>query len=102
TYAHLFHEELRLVQRAMQLAIHGRSACLDVGDVEDMRVRAAREADGEPVSHRRVRAVTAGDVGRLAGFFRAVGAPQTRAHAVARVLEAKELDAALDGHAELA
>src|SRR5262245_66262572 len=85
----------------MELAIHDRPACLDVGDIEEVRVGATGEADAEPLPHGRVGAVAAGEIRGLAGFLRAVGAPQACAHAVARILEAQELDAALDRHAHL-
>ena len=56
----------RRVQRRVQLAVHRRAARFDVGDVEEMVVRAAGKPDPQGLAHGRMRAVAAGDVGRLA------------------------------------
>ena len=58
----------------MQFAVHHRAARLDIGDVEEMVVRAAGKPIAKAFAHGGVRAVAAGEVGGLARVRGAVGA----------------------------
>ncbi len=80
----------------MQLAVHHGAARLDIGDVEEMVVRAARETDAQPLAHGGMRAVAAGDIKSLARVGAAIGAFEPGAHACRRLLEPDELRLALD------
>ncbi len=61
----------------------------------------ARAAGTQHVADGGAGAVTAGEIGRFAGFLGPVGAAQAGQHAAAAVLEAEELGPALDRDAEL-
>src|SRR5438128_696062 len=76
------------------------AADFHVGDVEEMVVGPTREADAEALAHARVRAVAAGEVGRLTRLVRSVRALQAGHHAPGVVLEFHELGATLDLDAE--
>ena len=56
----------------MQLAIGHRSAGGDVGDIEKMRIGAAREAHLQCPAHRRMGPVAAGDIERLDRLLAAI------------------------------
>ena len=45
-------KKIARVQRGVQLAVHRRAARVDVGDVEEMVVRAARKSDAERLPDR--------------------------------------------------
>ena len=83
----------------MQFAVHHRAARVDVGDVKEMVVGAAGKTNRQALADGGVRAVAAGEIGRLTRARVAVGALETRAHAVRRLLERHELRLALDRHA---
>ena len=92
-------DELRLVQRSVQLPVHLRATRLDVRDVEEMLVRAAGESDAERLARGRVRAVAARKVRGLESLLGSVGVTKTRHDTGAGVFESQELDGALDFHA---
>ena len=85
----------------MQLAIHHRPAPLCVGDIEEVRIGAAREAGAQDVTHRGTGTVTPGEVLCLADLLGSVRPSQAGQHASAIVFEAQELSLALDGHARI-
>src|SRR6266851_686245 len=89
--------EVARVQRHVQLAVHQRSARLDVGYVEKMLVGAARRADVEPFAHGRAGAVAAGEEDRLAR----PSPVEPRRDPATHFVEVDELDPALDLHAQL-
>ena len=80
----------------MQLAVHHRPAPFGVGDVEEVGVGAAREADAQHLAHPGAGAVAAGDVIRLACLLGPVRPLQPRQHAGAALFEAEKLRPALD------
>src|SRR5205085_4905329 len=82
--------EIALVDRHVELTVDHRTARLDVGDVEQMLVRSAREGDAEVLADGRARAVAAGEECGAAGR-----SLQLRLYAIARLLEAEELHPAL-------
>ncbi len=71
-------EEIGLVEIDMQFAIDGGPGRLDVGDVEDLPIGAARKAGADGLAHDRAGAVAAGDVGRRAATSWPSG-PRSRA-----------------------
>src|SRR4051812_33584369 len=83
----------------MQLAIHHRPAPLCVGNIEQVRIGAAREAGTQGFTHRGTGSVTPGEVIRLAYLLAPVRSSQASQHASSIVFEAEELGLALDGHA---
>ncbi len=89
-------DEIAFVDRDVQLAVHHRSARLDVSDVEEVFVGAAGEFKVQPGPYGRVRAVAAGQERGLAS-----GALEPRHDAAVRFLEVKELRSSLDLHAQL-
>ena len=65
-------EEVGVVEGDVELAIGDRAARLDVGDVEEVRVLAAREADVERLTDDGAGAVAASEEGAAAGLLGAV------------------------------
>ncbi len=94
-------KKIARVQRDVQLAVHRRAARFDVGDVEQVIVRAARETDRQRLPHRGTRAVAAGDEGGLARLGGSVRPLESREHTAVRFLERHELCLALDFDAGL-
>ena len=92
-------EEIGSVQRDVQFAVQRRSACLDVGDVEQMFIRAARKADLQRLAHGGMGSVAPGNVRRLARFHFPIRPLQTGEHTIRSILEAQKLRWALDPHA---
>ena len=66
-------EEVRPVERNVQLVIHHRPACLDVRHVEHVRVGSAGKIRAEDLAHFRVRAVAAGNIRGFTRSFAAIG-----------------------------
>jgi hypothetical protein len=93
--------EIRFIKRNVKLVIDDGSARLGVGDIEPVRVRAARESDVHQFAHFRARAVATREIRRFAGFLAAVGHSKTRDDAVAAIIEGNELDRSLDFDTEL-
>ena len=93
-------QEIGLVEIDMQLAIH-RCACgLDVGDVKEVTVGAARKAGADCLPHGRTRAVAADDISRLAVVLLAVRPTQPRQHAALAIGEADQFGPPFDCDAE--
>ena len=102
--AFAFHVEHRqqvcFIQVDVDAVADRGAACGDVGDVEQVLVRAAAEIGADHFAHDRARAVTAGNEGAAAALLGAVGSPKGRAHAVAVIFEGRQLCLSLDGDAE--
>ena len=80
----------------MQLAIHHRPTPFCIGDIEEVRIGAARKAGAQDVTHRGPGTVTPGEVLCLADRLGSVRPSQAGQHARAIVVEAQELRFALD------
>jgi len=89
-------EEIRFVERHVQLVIHDGAGGLRVGDVEDVRVGAAGKRRAEDLAHPGAGAVASDEPRRFARFLRAVGTLQPRGDAVAVIVESNELQRPLD------
>src|SRR5207248_607101 len=76
--------------------IEQRPAGLDIRDVEEVLVRASREADAEFLADGRMRAVAAAEKHRLA-----LSTIQARRDAIACLREVDQLGVALDTNAQL-
>jgi len=83
----------------VKLAVGARSLRFEIGDVEDVRVRAARKSEAEPMPRGRARAVAAREVRGLARLGPSVAPREESAHGVTVDLEARERRAALDDDA---
>src|SRR2546421_1004826 len=84
----------------MQLAIERSAGGLDVRDIEEMAVGAARKAGADCFPDSRTRAIAARDVACLTIALLAVRAAQPRQHAVLAIGEADQLGPPLDRDAE--
>ncbi len=91
-------QEVGLVERDVQLLVEHRALGLDVGDVEQLDICAAREAGVQLAAHHRPGPVAAADVAGLADLLAAVGALQPGLDALRRLLEPEQLDGPLDLH----
>src|SRR5260370_20359898 len=85
----------------MEFAVHRWAGGLDIRDIEQVLVGAARISRAHRLAHDRVRAVASGDVGGLACLFPAVGSAQTRAAAAAFLTVAEAVGLPLDRDAHL-
>src|SRR5262245_47861268 len=89
-------EEVGAVERNVNLTIHHRSACFDVGHVEEVLVGSAREADRRGLADPGMGTVTAGDKRRLARLETAVCVLELRDDMIAAFFEANEFCLPLD------
>ncbi len=80
----------------MQLAVHRRSARLHVGDIEEVGVGPAGEADLQRLAYAGMRAVAARDIGGIARLPRSIHPFQVRTHSIDVILEVEKLRLALD------
>src|SRR6516225_889205 len=92
-----YREEVGLLEIGMECWAGG----LDIRDIKQVLVGAARISRAHCLAHDRVRAIASGDVGCLACFFPAVGPAQTRDDAAAFITVAEEFGPPLDRDAEL-
>ncbi len=74
----------------MQFPIDSGPGGIDIGDVEDVLIGAARKSNARRLAHRRARAITADDVGGFASLA-AAGIAKLRDDTVAVVRVANEL-----------
>ena len=89
-------EEVGIIERHVELAVHDGAARLHVGDVEQVLVGASRKSDAQDLAHDGMRTVATGDVRGAAVLLRAVGPAETRGYVIAAVLEVDQRRAALD------
>src|SRR4030095_14964093 len=89
-------EEVSRVQRGVDLAVHCRAARFHIGDVKEMVVGAAREADRPGLPDRRMCAVAAGDIRDLTSFSRSIALLESDEHTTGRLLERHKLCLALN------
>ena len=98
-------EEVGVVERDVKLAVGDGAVGDDVGDVEEVRVLAAGEADIERLPHDRAGAVAAGKKSTAAGLLRAVGEAKTGGDrgvgGSGGFGEGEKLGGALDGNSKL-
>jgi hypothetical protein len=85
----------------MELTVHHRAQGRYVGNVEHVRVRAARKANSKNFPHRGVRAVATSDVLGFTRFLGAVRAPQTSENAIATFLKVQEFGRPFNQNASL-
>ncbi len=71
-------EEVRVVERDVELAVGDRAGGLNIRDVEEVRVLSPGEADVELLPHDRARSVAARQEVTPAALFRAVGEAELR------------------------
>src|SRR5262249_6109071 len=96
-----YREEVGLLEIGMEFAVDCWAGGLDIRDIEQVLVGAARISRAHCLAHDRVRAIASGDVGCLACFFPAVGPAQTRDDAAAFITVAEEFGPPLDRDAQL-
>src|SRR5258708_4052048 len=84
----------------MQFAVERRAGRINIGDIEDLPIGAARKACTDHLAHDRAGAVAAGDVERLAGFLPSLSPTKAGSHALAFVREPDQFSPALDRDAE--
>jgi len=92
-------EKIRDVEADMNFAIHRRAVSCHVGDIEEVVVRPAGEADPQGLAYGGMRAVASGDESSRARFHSAIRASEPGNYTRGRILEAQQLRAALDRHA---
>jgi hypothetical protein len=82
----------------MDVAVGRRPGSVHIGDIEQSGIGATRKARRQLLPDRRMRAITAGEVGRVADLLRAVRALEDRAYLVGVLLETDQRRAALHVH----
>jgi hypothetical protein len=89
-------EKVGGVQPDVNFPLPERAAGFHVGDIEDVLVRAAGEADRQCLAHRGMRAVAAGNIACLAGLGHSIRTTQACEHMARFLLQAQESRFALD------
>lgn len=89
-------EEVIAIECYVEFVIQDGAGAFDVGDVEHVGVGAAGKSDAEVFADGGARTIAAGEPGRGAEFFCAIGFEKFGTHGVAVAFEAEELGLALD------
>src|SRR6516225_10245836 len=96
-----YSEEVSLLEIDMEFAVDRGAGGLNIRDIEQVLVGAARISRTHRLAHDRVRAIASGDIGCLACLFLAVRSAQTRGDAAAFITVAQEFGAPLNRDAQL-
>src|SRR5450432_1817501 len=92
--------EVEAIEVSVKLACVYYTRDFDIGNVEELCVRAARKTDAECFAHPRTRAIAAGNVCRVALRLGAIGRLERRTNAVCGRDESEQLRGALDVHTQ--
>src|SRR5436853_3598439 len=91
-----YRQEISLLEVNVELAIDRGAARLDIRDVEQLTVGAARISGPHCLTHNRVDSIAPCDIICLAHFLAAVRSPQPRGNTIALFPVADQLGLALD------
>ena len=91
-------QEIGLLEIDMDFAVGRRPGGVHVGDVEQSGIGSTGKARRQRLPDGRMRAIAAGEVGRVADLLRAVRALEDRSHLVGVLLETDQRRAALHVH----